>query len=183
MMSQDENHGFGGIPRKRDTTFVTTSSLMLVAVFYVSVVIIEKPHCVLLDAGLGADNSSAAHLGLLHSFAAVYQISFLTTVAVLTHVLSEVVRRLCVLTEEYQHVNGRYDGSVWAAVKATFRMRAFAPLAVLLVTCCMILFAMVLVTGSLFWAYLRVYLDLIVMYCGYGATCTYFLPSMLLKRY
>ena len=104
MDPQQQNNGFGPISKPRGRTSVITASLMIV--------LASAVHFTIAYSSENKEGRVGFHF-LLFSFALL----------ILSFVLGELVRRLCLVSEEIRHKETRYKGSWKKVFTSTFSFR------------------------------------------------------------
>ena len=107
MDLQQQNNGFGPISKPRGRASVITASLMIV--------LASAVHFTIAYSSENKEGRVGFHF-LLFSFALL----------ILSFVLGELVRRLCLVSEEIRHKETRYKGSWKKVFTSTFTFRPYA---------------------------------------------------------
>ena len=103
MDPQQQNNGFGPISKPRGRTSVITASFLIV--------LSGAVHCVYIKTAYSSENKE------------VHFLLFGCALLILSFVLGELVRRLCLVSEEIRHKETRYKGSWKKVFTSTFTFR------------------------------------------------------------
>ncbi|XP_070580241.1 stimulator of interferon genes protein 2-like isoform X2 [Ptychodera flava] len=128
-MASEENNGFGPIPRRRGSAWVKGTSIVF-AVLLLMLAVINKSYCT-PDSLEEWSERQMKFLLSENETAMMSRFLFICPVAVITLILSEAIRRLCLLMEERRHRRERYDGKLTKVIKATFGVRHYQSLLVI----------------------------------------------------
>ncbi|XP_070580239.1 stimulator of interferon genes protein 3-like isoform X1 [Ptychodera flava] len=143
-MASEENNGFGPIPRRRGSAWVKGASIFFAMLFLAIAMLREFfDYPDRLEEWYGkqiwpSKNETVKMEQMFSTSLARFLV--ICSMAVITLILSEAIRRLCLLIEEVRHRHERYDGKLPKVITATFGVRHYQyllilGLAVLVVVC------------------------------------------------
>ncbi|XP_077979809.1 stimulator of interferon genes protein 2-like [Glandiceps talaboti] len=170
-MAKEENNGFGPIPRRRGTQLVKVCSLLFVALFMILALALEDVNndVVLKELHIKQRRSinetviDATIDEQVTSLLSLAKIMYVSSASIIILVISEVIRRFCLLTEELRHFHDRYDGKVSKILKATYRVRQYQSLSVLFILALAVLLILWWYTPAIFSGYFYRYRDLMLV--------------------
>ncbi|XP_070580238.1 stimulator of interferon genes protein 2-like [Ptychodera flava] len=174
-MVSEENNGFGPIPRRRSTALVKGASILFAVLFLATVILrefygtpdsleecFEKKMKSLLFENETVLIERVSTLTNVKRLSSLVRFLFICSVAVITLILSEAIRRLCLVIEELRHRHERYDGKLTKVITATFGVRHYHSLLVMVILAVVCVVLLGVFANPLLSQYLSRYGDLIL---------------------